>query len=60
MSSKRSPSYYIILDLVTRTQVTKDVTDAVEYMIEKILHDCSNNPKAVGSLLVSLTTIMIN
>lgn len=43
----------LILDLVIKNQVLREVTDAVKEVVEKTLDGCFNNPKALSIPLVS-------
>lgn len=42
----------IISDLLFRNQITLDVTNSFNYIIDKSLADCSSNPKSIGVPIV--------
>jgi len=48
-------THNLILDLLMKNQVLREVTDVVKDVIEKTLNGCSKNPKALSIPLVSFT-----
>lgn len=43
----------IVVDFLFRNQIKMHVLDALQHLTDKILNDCSRNPKSVGAFMVS-------
>lgn len=50
----------MILDLVLKNQILKDVTDSFQHLLRKTLSGCSNNPRALGIPMVKCDFVELN